>query len=527
MDGLAIAASLGELRAAIEGGRVRGVYRPSRGVFRLDVFGDGDRSVLIAPEHAAIHLTELDLPNPPRPGPFVMLLRRHLCGGTIVALHQRGWDRVVTVEVERRDGRTAHRYELVAELIGPRGNLLLLDGGKVLGAGRSDARNRPGRAYEPIPAQEKADPAAVTVSSLEAVLDAERPDRSLCLTIDGIGRHTARDLIGGLPSAPRRRQRAEALRARLTELLGWVEAPSPRVVTEEGRASFYPLPPPAQPAPTLGRALDAVSPVVGTERSSARPPVRPRLEQSIERRRRTVEKLQAWLDDADEEKRLQRTADLLMIHHAQIEPGAGEVVLRDPATGRQETVSLLPTLTPIENAQRRYERAKRLRRGRPQVISRKQRLERELELLRRALADVEAGREIDERAAALLPEQGDRSPPVRQGHGRRIEVEGLTVLVGRSAADNDRLLREASSTDLWLHAKGVAGSHVIVRRGGRREIPPSVVHEAARLAAAHSRARSERRVEVLVAEARHVRKPKGAAPGLVNVAVSDTLTVDL
>lgn len=100
------------------------------------------------------------------------------------------------------------------------------------------------------------------------------------------------------------------------------------------------------------------------------------------------------------------------------------------------------------------------------------------------------------------------------------------MLVGRDAKENDRLLREAAPDDVWMHARGAPGSHVLIRRGGRREIPQSVLRVAASLAARYSKLKSERSVDVTVAAAKHVRKPKGAPPGMVMVQNEDTLTVD-
>ncbi|HDL85887.1 MAG TPA: DUF814 domain-containing protein, partial [Candidatus Acetothermia bacterium] len=74
--------------------------------------------------------------------------------------------------------------------------------------------------------------------------------------------------------------------------------------------------------------------------------------------------------------------------------------------------------------------------------------------------------------------------------------------------------------------RGVPGSHVVIRRHGLSDIPRDVIITAARLAARHSKARSEQRVEVSVTEVKHVRKPKGAPPGLVILAQEDTLIVD-
>ena len=528
MDGLAIAASLGEVRPAVQGGRVRAVYRPAKDVLVIHVArGEGTARVLISPRRAELHLTRLDLPNPPHPGAFAMLLRRHLRGSRIARVRQRGWDRVVTLDIERDAGRTARAYELVAELVGVRGNLFLLQDGLVLGSAHPDARNRPGGRYSSLPSQAKLDPEGPSAEALAGVLSLDRPADGLMRSIDGIGRATAADLVHGLGESPDAAASAERLRERLRQLLACVGNPSSRIVPAEGRATFYPLPPPAVPATSFAEALDAVSEAVMEGGSREEESVRAEIRRAISRRQRTAEKLREWLDDADEAERLRWLADLLMIHHAEIEPKADRAVVRDPATDQEETIRLDPSLNAIENAQRLYERAKRLKRGRPHVTSRLGRLEGEVLRLERALADYNAGRPIHPDALNLLPavppSKGKRDRPL---DGPSVEMDGFTIRIGRNARENDRLLREAAPDDVWLHAKGCAGSHVIIHRGGRREIPDAVVRHAARLAAAHSKARTEGRVEVVMAQAKHVRKPKGAPAGLVNVTQGDTLTVE-
>ncbi len=525
MDGLAIAASLREVQPAVEGGFVRSVYQPARSTLVLHVYASGNRRILLSPRSAAIHLTELSLPNPAKPSPFVMLLRRHLRGGKIVSARQRGWDRVVTLDVERRDGRTTRTYRLAAELTGVRGNLYLLEDGKVLGSAHLDRKNRPGGMYVSLRPQDKLDPPKVSAEEIGEILCSQNPVHGLTRTIDGIGRATAEDLLRGLDERAGGKQRARAVLASLREILACIETPSPRVVAEQGRATFYPLPPPAEPARTFGEALDAVleTPTEGSEAEASA--LGSDLRRAMARRTRTLEKLRDWLDEAEEADRLQWLGDLVMIHHAAIEPKAEEAVLIDPETENEEKVRLVPRLSAIENAQRLYERAKRLRRGRPHVTSRIERLEREIERLAAAIDAHEDGRAVGKEALALLPRGIPHATPSKR-EARGIRFEGFTILIGRNAAENDKLLRDAAPDDLWLHAKGFAGSHVVIRRGGRREIPDAVVERAAKLAARHSKADGERRVEVLVAEAKHVRKPRGAAPGLVNVSKGDTLTVE-
>ena len=111
---------------------------------------------------------------------------------------------------------------------------------------------------------------------------------------------------------------------------------------------------------------------------------------------------------------------------------------------------------------------------------------------------------------------------------RTFEVEGFEILVGKAARDNDRLtFRVARPTDLWLHASGFAGSHVVIRKPeGVDDVPRHVIDRAAELAAWHSKARDARgKVAVHVCRAGDVRKPRGAPPGQVQLRRYDTVKV--
>jgi len=100
-----------------------------------------------------------------------------------------------------------------------------------------------------------------------------------------------------------------------------------------------------------------------------------------------------------------------------------------------------------------------------------------------------------------------------------VDVDGWEVLVGRSAKANDRLsLRDARPRDLWLHAAGFAGSHVVIRCPDGEEPPREVVERAARLAIHHSKARNAGgKVEVHVCRAADVSKARGAPAGQVRI----------
>jgi predicted ribosome quality control (RQC) complex YloA/Tae2 family protein len=116
-----------------------------------------------------------------------------------------------------------------------------------------------------------------------------------------------------------------------------------------------------------------------------------------------------------------------------------------------------------------------------------------------------------------------------KGQGwQQLDVDGYEVLVGRSARDNDELtFRVARPRDLWLHAAGHAGSHVVIRvRDAGEDVPRAVIERAAAYAAWHSKARNARgKVEVHVCRAADVRKPRGVPAGTVELRRYDAVRV--
>lgn len=109
-------------------------------------------------------------------------------------------------------------------------------------------------------------------------------------------------------------------------------------------------------------------------------------------------------------------------------------------------------------------------------------------------------------------------------HGRSVarvttSPDGMLILVGRTAADNDVLsLKLAAPRDFWFHVAGESGSHVVVRNPDKLDaLPRETKHFAASLAAGYSKARRGGRTAVHMARAGDVGKPRGMAPGKVTL----------
>ena len=199
------------------------------------------------------------------------------------------------------------------------------------------------------------------------------------------------------------------------------------------------------------------------------------------------------------------------------------------------TVMLDPARTPAGNAERYFRRYKKARAGLSVMQERLREAGEEIGFLDSVRKDLESlGEDRDALAGirSLLALRGyirdepgsavAARTPTAQPY-RSIVHEGWTILVGKSAAGNDYITRLARPDDLWLHAEGMPGSHVVVRNPEKRDIPDAVLRRAAGLAAYHSKGKGSSRVPVAYTRAANVKKPKGAPPGLVTLTSRKTV----
>jgi len=264
-----------------------------------------------------------------------------------------------------------------------------------------------------------------------------------------------------------------------------------------------------------------------------------------------------------EAAQLRTEADLLLAFQTEVPAGASSVTLENPFGGSEAgdrmTLALDPRLSAVENATRRYTRYQKLQRAAaaiPRQIEANQLELARIEQLRTDLALADTPAEIAlvraevaeagylrgnaaraERARAhgqgKTGKQGKRGKggqPAKRGNEggtplRRQSAEGFVLLVGKNSRQNEAVtFHEASGGDLWLHARGVPGAHVIVKAGGR-PVPAATLREAASLAAYYSQAREAGSVPVDYTQVRYVRHMKGGGPGMVTYEREQTLHV--
>jgi predicted ribosome quality control (RQC) complex YloA/Tae2 family protein len=144
--------------------------------------------------------------------------------------------------------------------------------------------------------------------------------------------------------------------------------------------------------------------------------------------------------------------------------------------------------------------------------------------------NIEKLHEVDDlrNLRALIGEPTSRSPKEKKDSLPYFEFEfkSFKIWVGRNAGANDTLtLKYSYKDDLWLHAKDVPGSHVLIKYQSGKKIPKDVIERAAQLAAYHSKRKNESLCPVTVTPKKFVRKRKGDPPGLVVVEREEVILV--
>jgi predicted ribosome quality control (RQC) complex YloA/Tae2 family protein len=242
-----------------------------------------------------------------------------------------------------------------------------------------------------------------------------------------------------------------------------------------------------------------------------------------------LEQTEARLHELRHGRSYSQIADILMANLTNIPPRATEVELYDFYTDRQRKFKLKASETPQKQAERLYRKAKKQHVEVSQLEERQERKLEEAIVLEDALQALDevktykAFKPYLKEYAHLLTtkQQAQQEAPFRL-----FETEGFKILVGKSAQNNDLLTqRHTYKEDIWLHAKDVSGSHVVIKHQAGKTIPATVLEKAAQLAAYYSKRKSDSLCPVLYTPKKWVRKPKGAPAGAVVVEREQVMLV--
>ena len=551
VDSVTTAAVADELYRTLTGGRVQSIIGVDPLTVGMEIYVRERFYLLLSadPQSARVHLVPDKLRRGvEKPSPLGQLLRKYVEGARLVGVEQPPWERVLYLDFSGPEGET----RLIAETMDRRSNLVLTFEGQIMDCirrvGPDENRYRvllPGKPYTPPPPQRKSAPPDATVTALDDAFRA-KPDlpawQVLVEQLAGVSPLLAREVIFRAcdePEAPAYEMAASQVHVVLGRMVAdflegrWEPSIAPGrafAAYELRHLGTY------ERVPGISAAMATYfgAPVGEQAYEAGKDTVRVQLEEALNRAHRKVEAMARQIEEQATLELLRKQGELVLAYASVIAPGQAELRAQYDVDGPTLTIPLDPTLSALANAQRyfeRYEKAKRAAAGLPRLMEAARQEVAYLEQLSADLAMAENWPEIDAVREALQGGGYWRGPKRRGPSGgkpgprRIVAADGTVILIGRNAAQNHKLITARSSPeDLWLHARGLPGSHVIVKSGGR-VILPEVLQQAAELAAYYSAARGNASVEVDVTERRYVRLIRGGKPGMVTYKNERTLTV--
>ena len=561
LDALCLTAVAGEVRAAVQGGKIDKIYQPTRDEVVLYIRGPaGNVRLLLSanPGHPRAHLTERNRENPEQPPMFCMLLRKHLQGARILELNQPPLERILDFRLETLD-ELGDRVErrLVLEAMGRSANLLLLDGeGRIVDCtrrvdgdlARGQRQLLPGLFYRQPPAVDKLNPFTLSPEELRLVLAnplGKAWDKLLLDSFTGLSPLVARELAFRAGDDP------EKLAVELEKLGIAVEENhfTPYLLVREGKPVDFTFLPVLQYGPETEsiprESFSALLDDFFSDRESAER-VRQRGQDLVKSvtsaRDRTARKLgnQAReLEATKNRERLRELGDILTSNLHLMEKGMSTFRTMDfyDPEGGEVDIPLDPLLTPQQNAAKYYKEYNKAKTAEEMLTIQIEKGEKELEYLNSVLENIalaEGEKDLQEIRQELTETGYLRRPKTAAKRAKKVSGKpmefrsssGLRISVGKNNSQNDLLTTKlAYKSDIWLHTQKIHGSHVILWLEGGEADARSLT-EAAQLAAYFSQARDGSKVPVDYTPVKYVKKPAGARPGMVVYTTYQTAVVE-
>lgn len=545
MDSLIFQAMAIELQSKIANSRLDRVVQTTAGTLVLRFWTGREKQHLLlkADGQGAYYLTRLDHPAPVSPPRFCQLLRARL--RRLLEVRAESLDRIVHFIFAGDDNQ---RYDLIFEAFGAQGNLILNDdAGRIvdlLWRVDGDRKLLPGKTYLQ-PAQKQRLSLFADRSEATALLDAAADAQLL-------------SRVAVAPMSPALAQAIciERAEGNSTEIVldrlrnVFADGPfTPFKVTWEGQTGLLPLP--------LGiHGFDAVEKYddlsmmleesMTEEGHESRRDLTARLVAIVSRQRKKLEKrldniAAEMLKQADPEK-YRVLGDLLLANLHRIRRGADSAKVDDyyQSPVVVATIALDVKLTPQENAEHYFKLYRKAKRAGDHHERRLEETRQEIEWLDQVALSLEEAVSADdlyqvqhelEVAGLLKKAKGQlgrrKSVSPEEQLYQSVTPKGLKFYWGKNSRTNDYVSRHLTgSNDLWFHAHGMPGCHLILKCA---ENPAQVNDEdvlyAASYAAGYSKGKDAGKVEVIVARGRDVKKPKGARLGLVTVDSYRTVMV--
>jgi predicted ribosome quality control (RQC) complex YloA/Tae2 family protein len=561
LDGIVISNIVKELSDTLTGGRIHKIAQPEADELLLTIKTNRKQQRLFLSAGASlplVYLTEENKPSPMTAPNFCMLLRKHLNSARILSITQPGLERIIRFEIEHLNemGDLCRKF-LIVELMGKHSNIIFCDENEkivdsikhISGMVSSVREVLPGRDYFIPNTQDKLSPLSLTWDLYkEHVLARPLPlTKAIYTSLTGFSPVMANEacyragIDGGQPANCLEEEKQLLLYTVLEEMVTDIrhEHFYPAVITKNGApvefaslalTCYTDFPEYGETRyESISRLLEdyyaAKNALTRIRQKSV--DLRKIVSNALERCRKKLDLQEKQLKDTEKREKYKVYGELLTTYGYSAAPGDKSLTAMNYYTNEEITIPLDPTLTAMENAKKYFEKYGKLKRTFEAVTVQLEENRDELLHLESVSNALDIAR--NENDLAAIKEELTACGYIRRKYSGKKEKkqklvnkpfhyrssDGYDIYIGKNNFQNDELTFQfATGNDWWFHAKGCAGSHVIVKTNGD-ELPDRTFEEAARLAAYYSKARDAGKAEIDYIQKKHVKKPNGSKPGFV------------
>ena len=558
-DGIVIANLVKDLNDKIVSGRISKIAQPEKDELLLTIKGNRENFRLLISANASLPLlyfTETNKPSPLTAPNFCMLLRKHIANGRIVSVSQPGLERIVRIEIEHLDemGDLKRKF-LIVELMGKHSNIIfcddenkILDSIKHISAQVSSVREvLPGREYFIPHAGEKKNPLTITEEEFKELIGKTPQNLSKALYTDltGLSPTVSAELchLASLDGDISAKDFSDSELTHLYHAFTWIMDDvrqgnfTPNIIYQKEKPVEFASIPLSMFSGGDYRSVSFPSISALLERYYAERNTVSRIHQkstdlrkiltnSLERSYKKRDLQQKQRKDTEKREKFRIYGELLNTYGYGIQEGEKSFRCLNYYDNTEITIPLDPTLSAQENAVRYFDKYNKQKRTFEATSRQLEQTEAEIEHLESISTFLDIARKEEDLAQIKeeLTEYGYIKRHFSGGKRQKKAVsrpfhylssDGFHIYVGKNNYQNEELtFKLASGNDWWFHAKGIPGSHVIVKTEGK-ELPDRVFEEAGALAAYYSRGRGQDKVEIDYIQKKNLKKVPGAAPGFV------------
>ena len=558
-DGIVISNLSYELNTKLVGGRISKISMPEENELIFTVKNNAKTYRLLISASASlplVYLTDVNKPAPKVAPAFLMLLRKYIGTAKIIDIFQMGLERILCFKLEHLNelGDLSHKCMYV-EIMGKHSNIIftdennkIIDSIKRISANMSSLREvLPGREYFLPDELKKKDLLNTELEEFTEILKSKEYalSKSIYMNFAGISPLIAEEIVlrASLPSQAPSTSLSELeythLFHTIKNLLDDINAHnfSPNIVYRKEEAlEFSSVELFSYNSEEYKKySYDSVSKMLYDFYSSREAFVLNRQKSSdlrrivntaLERASKKYDLQEKQLQDADKKDIYRVYGDLLNTYGYSLKGGESSFTTENFYDDNKEiTIPLNKNKSAKENAKKYYDKYAKLSRTikalSEEIVNTKNDIEHLLSI--QTALDVSSD---DESLSQIRQELVDFGYIKKHSSGKQkkstshpyhyISTDGYDIYVGKNNYQNEELtFKVATGNDWWFHAKGIPGSHVILKSNNEEDLPDRVYEEAAALAAFYSKAKDSEKVEVDYIQKKNIKKVAGAAPGFV------------